>query len=94
MSCLVSARSCPVFNPFFYICVFQEPELDIGSIALNAWERGQLTNAEALLSAATPTSQNRHHVLASQALVRAHLEQWDAALVDAKEVLIALLSCT
>ena len=78
----------------FYIRIFQEPELDIDSIALNAWERGQFMNAEALLSAAIPTSKNTHHVHASRALVRARLGQWDAALVDAKGVCVTPLSQT
>ena len=37
-------------------------------------------------------SENRYHVLASRSIIRARLGQWDAALVDAEEVLIALLS--
>ena len=92
-SCLVSVRLCPV-NPFFYIFVLQEPELDIDSVALNAWKRGQLANAEALLSAAMPTWKNRHHVLASRALVLARLGQCEAALVDAIEVHVASFSHT
>ena len=36
----------------------------------------------------------RHHVLASRALVRARLGQWDAALVDAIEVHVAPLLLT
>ena len=62
---------------------------------LGAWKRGQLADAEALLSAAIPTSENSHkshHALASRALVRARLGQWDAALVDAKEVHVVLPS--
>ena len=93
-SCLVSVCSCPVFDPLFYICVFQEPELDIDSAALSAWERGQFTNAEALLSAAIPTSKNRHHVLASRALVLTRLGRWDAALIDAREVHVTPLAYT
>jgi hypothetical protein len=33
-------------------------------------------------------SESIHHVLASRALVRARFRQWDAALVDADEVLL------
>lgn len=32
-----------------------------------------------------------HHILASRALVRARLQQWDTAIEDAEEVLVALL---
>ena len=35
-----------------------------------------------------------HHVLASRALVRARLRLWDAALVDAAQVLVPLFSHT
>ena len=83
-----------IFTASHFHHAFQEPELDIDSVALNAWKRGQLTNAEALLSTAIPTSKNRHHVLAGRALVRARLGQWDAALVDAKEVHVVPLSHT
>lgn len=48
-------------------------------------EEGQLTNAEALISAAIPTSKARHHILASRALFRAQFGR-DTALIDAKEV--------
>ena len=84
----------PVFNPSFYIWVFQGPELDIDIIALNAWEHSQFTDAEALLTTAIPTSKKRHHVLASRALLRARLGQWDASLVDAIEMHVAPLSRT
>ena len=77
--------SCPC-PPLSHL-TFQEPELDIDSAALGAWSRGQLADAEVLLSAAIPTS---HHALASRALVRARLQQLDAALIDAEEVLVAL----
>ena len=47
------------------------------------------------MTAAIPESRNSiHHVLASRALVRARLRQWDAALVDAEEVLVPLFSHT
>jgi len=35
-----------------------------------------------------------HHALASRALIRAHLRQWDAAIADATQVLVPLLSRT
>ena len=60
---------------------------------LGAWKHDQLTNAEALLTAAVDKSQNPSHLaLASRALVRARLRQWDTALIDAEMVFIALLS--
>ena len=85
----------PVFNPSLLhlnLVTFQEPKLDIDTAVLDAWKRGQFTNADALLSAAIPASKDSHHVLASRALVRACSGQWDAALVDAKEVHITPLS--
>lgn len=60
---------------------------------LDSWKHDQLANAEALLTAAIDESQNSsHHLLASRALVRARLCQWDTALIDAKMVFVALLS--
>ena len=72
---------------------YQELDIRINAAALDAWKHGQLTNAEELLTAAIQTSRDTsHHVLASRALARARLHQWDAALVDAEEVHVALLS--
>ena len=91
----IKVHSCSVFCHLFtckrttshFRLMFQEPEIHIDSAALHAWQHGQLTNAEALLTAAIPVSQDAaHHVLASRALVRARLQQWDTALVDAREV--------
>ena len=74
---------------------FQEPVIQIDDAALDSWMHDQLENAEALLTAAIPESRNPiHHVLASRALIRARLRQWDAALVDAEEVLVTLFSHT
>jgi hypothetical protein len=74
---------------------FQEPNIQIDDAALDSWKRDQLENVDALLTAAIPKSQSpNHHVLASRALVRARLRLWDAALVDAEEVLVALFSHT
>jgi hypothetical protein len=72
---------------------FQEPDIQIDDAALDSWKHDQLENADALLTAAIPDPRNpNHHVLASRALVRARLRQWDTALVDAEEVLAALFS--
>jgi len=50
-------------------------------------------NAESLLTAAVNKSPNpTHHALASRALVRARLRQSDAAIADATQVLVTLLS--
>ena len=60
---------------------------------LDAWKNDQLEDAEALLT--TLIHQHPHpsyHFLAARALVRARLQHWDEALVDAQMVLLALLS--
>ena len=74
---------------------FQEPDIQIDDASLESWKLDQLENANALLTAAIAESRNpTHHVLASRALVRARLRLWDAALVDANQVLAALFSHT
>ena len=73
----------------------QEPDIQIDDAALDSWKHDQLENADALLTAAIPESSNpNHHILASRALVRARLRLWDAALVDAEQVLVSLFSLT
>ena len=70
---------------------FQEPDIRIDDAALHSWKHNQLANAQALLTATIHGSPNpSHHALASRALVRARLRQWDAAIADATEVFIAL----
>ena len=72
---------------------FQAPDIRIDGGALHSWNHNEFSNAEALLTAAIHESRDpSHHACASRALVRARLEQWDAAIVDATEVFIALLS--
>ena len=44
-----------------------------------------------LTATITVSSHPSHHVLASRALIRARLQDWDAALVDAKKVLVVLI---
>ena len=74
---------------------FQEPDIQVDDAALHSWKHDQLENADALLTVAIPESWNpTHHVLASRALVRARLRQWDAALVDAEQVVVPLFSHT
>ena len=71
----------------------QEPDIRIDDAALHSWKHNQLANAEALLTAAIHESRNpSHHALACRALVRARTRQWDAAIADATEVFVALLS--
>ena len=72
---------------------FQEPDIRVDDAALHSWKHNQLANAEALLTTAIHESRNpSHHALASRALVRARLRQWDAAIADATEVFVAMLS--
>ena len=68
-------------------------DIQIDDAALDAWKNDQLENAEALLTTAIHQHQHpSHHFLAARALVRARLQHWDEALVDAQMVLPALLS--
>ncbi|KAF8555785.1 hypothetical protein OG21DRAFT_1460469 [Imleria badia] len=65
---------------------FQEPDIQIDATALDLWEDDRLEDAEALMTAAITESQNPgHNVLVSRALVRARLQRWDTALVDAEK---------
>ena len=74
---------------------FQEPDIQIDDAALDAWTHDQLETTDTLLTAAISGSRNPNHdILASRALVRARLRHWDAALVDAEEVFVALFSHT
>ena len=70
---------------------FQEPDIHVNHATLDAWQHDQLENAEALLTTAINEDAS-HHLLAARALLRARLREWDAALVDAKMVLLAWLS--
>ena len=72
-----------------------EPDIRIDGAALHSWKHDQLENANVLLTAAISESRNsNYHALGSRALVRARLRLWDAALVDAERVLVALFSHT
>ena len=63
----------------------------IDDAALDAWKKDQLKDTEALLTTAIYKHQHPgYHVLAARALVRARLQHWDEALVDAQMVLLAL----
>ncbi|KAG6377835.1 hypothetical protein JVT61DRAFT_14615 [Boletus reticuloceps] len=67
---------------------FTEPDLQIDEAALYFWQQDQLTNADTLLTAAITSSQDSsHRVLASRALVRVRLREWDTALVDAEKAI-------
>ncbi|KAF8546059.1 WD40 repeat-like protein, partial [Imleria badia] len=71
---------------------FQKYDFWIDDAAL---EQDQLAKADALLTEAIHESRDASHdVLAGRAVVRVRLQQWDAALVDAEMVLVALLSHT
>lgn len=74
--------------------IFREPDFQIGIPTLDLWRLDQFTNAEASLTAAMITSNTTHYLLASRALVRTRLREWDTALVDAEMVLIALIAHT
>ena len=70
----------------------KEPEIQIDDAALDSWKHGQREDAETFLTAAIHGDRiPSHRLLASRALVRARLHQWDAALVDAEKVFGALL---
>ena len=72
---------------------FRESDIEIDDAALDSWKLDQLANADALLTVAVCESENpSHHVLASRALLRTRLQQWNAALVDAELVLVVLFS--
>ncbi|KAF8548747.1 hypothetical protein OG21DRAFT_1515960 [Imleria badia] len=65
---------------------FQAPDIQIDDAALDLWKHDRLVDTEALLTATIATPQNQsHHALASRALVRARLQQWDAAIDDAEK---------
>ena len=71
---------------------FQEPDIQIDNATFESWKQEQLANTDSLLTTAITKSQDpTHQVLASRALVRARLQQWDAALVDAEMVIVSLL---
>ena len=73
---------------------FQEPDIQIDDTILDLWRHDQLANAEKLLNPRNPRilPGNRSHALASRALVRARLRQWDAAIADTTAVCVAPLS--
>ena len=67
--------------------------VQIDDAALNLWKCDQLRDAEALLTFTITASRNtNHYALASRALVRARLREWDTALADAEKVFVAPLS--
>ena len=70
---------------------FKEPVSEIDDTALNSWKLNQLADADASLTEAIRNSRSpSHHALASRALVRARLLQWDQAISDAAEVSLHL----
>ena len=69
----------------------QEPDIQINDSddVFSSWKHDQLATAEALLT--SESSNPSHHLLINRALVRARLEEWDAALIDAETVFILLI---
>ena len=67
----------------------QEPDFRNDDAVFNYWKHDQLANAKNVLIDSRNSS---HHILASRALVRARLREWDDAIADAKEVFAAHLS--
>ena len=87
--------SCSLFPLSLLHSTIQESGIQIDDAALDAWNNDQLENAEALLTTAIlhwQHSNPRYDFLAARALVRARLQHWDEALVDAQMVLLTLLS--
>ena len=69
------------YTPYF------TPMIQIDDIALHSWKHDKLTDMDVMLTDAAPASKElSHHVLASRALVRTRLRQWNAAIDDAKKV--------
>ena len=90
MTCLTSCSSFPSSRPH---STLQVSDIQIDNAALDAWKSDQLEDVEALLTTAIHQHQQpAYHLLAARALVRARLQQWDQALVDAQMVLLTLLS--
>ena len=90
MTCLMP---CSLFPSSCLHSTRQELDIQIDDAALDTWKNDQLEDAEALLTTAIHRHQRPgYHFLAARALVRARLQHWDEALVDAQMVLLALLS--
>lgn len=89
---IVSFMSCSIMAFIvLFLSSLQQPDIRIDDAALESWKQDQLLNAEALLTSAISESRNQsHHALANRALVRARLGQWDAAIIDATEVSVAI----
>ncbi|KAF8547868.1 YVTN repeat-like/Quino protein amine dehydrogenase [Imleria badia] len=62
------------------------PDIQVDCASFDVWKYDQLANTKALSTPPTREPQTHsHRALASRALVRARLRQWDAAIADAKE---------
>ena len=89
MTCLMACSSLLSFRLRLHFTL-QGSDIQIDDAALDAWKNNQLEDAEALLTTAMHQHQHpRYHFLAARALVRARLQRWDEALVDAQMVLLA-----
>ena len=73
--------------------VSQLPFFDITDAALDSWRQGRLADTETSLTGTITNSRDqRHHVLANRALVRARLGLWNLAIEDAENVGLRSLS--
>lgn len=71
--------------------VSQIPFIDINDVALDFWKQGRLADTEASLTREITNSMDQsHHALASRALVRVHMRDWDVAIDDAENVNLCL----
>ena len=84
---------CSSFTSSRLHSTLQEFDVQIDDAALDAWKNDRLEDAEALLTTAIHQHPRPgYDFLAARALVRARLQHWDEALVDAQMVTLALPS--
>ena len=60
--------------------------MNVSYTAFKPWIEQDLSTADAILLREIQTNYSNHHVLANLALVRARLQQWHAAIDNAKQV--------
>lgn len=62
--------------------------MHVSSAAFSPWIRDELIETEALLTnEITMAAKDSHHALANRALIRAHWQDYRAAIDDAKNVI-------
>ncbi|KAN0094862.1 hypothetical protein V8E55_003149 [Tylopilus felleus] len=82
------SRRTDLFSISVLHLTLQEPDIQINHAALDAWKHDRFEDADALLTTAILGSQNQNNgLLAARALLRARLQHWDDALVDANTVI-------